>query len=316
MICVSSLDELAADGINRIVLSCGAYDGLHTGHQNILKTLHELADKHDATPVVLSFSPHPRKILTPNNALELIFSEEHKVKQLEDFGVKAVVLIPFTKAFSQIEAETFIASLFSIEGLDIKAMTVGEKWRFGRMAKGDINLLTNASKTYNFEFRPIKESMNGDIKISSSSIRQLLKAGDLEGVKELLGRHYSIYGEVIKGRGIAKEKYNYPTANLGSANEIFPPLGIYAAIAKLNGQSHEAIAYIGKAETDCLETPDRPFVEAHLFDFNENIYGQHLELELLRFIREDRKFNNEEALLKQIHDDIEAVQQFHQKMED
>jgi riboflavin kinase/FMN adenylyltransferase len=313
MITVNSIAELSSHGINRIVLTCGIFDGIHKGHQSIIKQLKSCAENYQATAVLLSFNPHPRKFLAPESAPKLMFSHSHKAYLLAKYGIEAFVILSFDKMMASLDAKDFIHNLTSNEGVDLKAICVGKQWRFGKYAQGDINLLRELSKRSGFEVCPVSESLEEETKISSTAIRNHLEKGELSDACGLLGRAFSIYGKVHKGRGIASQKFNYPTANLLLENELYPPLGIYAVSVRTEAQiSLPGILYLGNAATDCLQKPEKPFAEVHIFDFNQDIYDQYLEVELLSFIRDDSKFDSEKALIEQIEKDIDCVKKFHQ----
>ncbi len=312
MIYATSIEQLPRFGINRIAIACGVFDGLHIGHQKIISGLIENAKNTDAVPVIITFDPHPRKILTPDLPTHLILSPKHKLQLLERLGIGVTVSIPFTIELSKLNPEAFITDMLCAEGLRITTLCVGINWRFGHKGMGDTDLLNHLQTKCKFDLVPVPESNFGKDKISSTSVRQSLKKGDLEQVKKMLGRNYSIMGNVEFGKGIATSQLYCPTANIECQNEIFPPNGIYAAKIQIDpdkdrSSQYFGVIYLGNSPTFIDAPTNRPYVEINIFDFSDEIYGQLVEVEFIQFIRSDEKFDAVDALRKQISIDVEAA---------
>lgn len=315
MIQFDSIKELKQAGFSKICLACGVFDGVHRGHQEIIGSLVAAAKEHGAHPVVFTFSPHPLEILAPHAAPGMICSLPHRLKILQDLGVEAVVVQNFCTTFSEMAPEDFVHNVLMVEGITICSISVGAHWRFGHKAQGDCGLLETLGRDYGFTVRPVPELIDGDSKVSSSRLRDMIRDGDLPGVQSLLNRPYSIYGEVRHGKGIATSELHYPTANVRAENDIFPPCGIFAANAVLreNGQKRvlPGVLYLGNSPTYIDTAPAKPFVEIHIFNFDEDIYGRNLEVEFLDFIRGDEKFSSSDELRLQIGRDIEKARRIH-----
>lgn len=317
MIHATSLAQLAALGIRRAVLTFGIFDGLHRGHQAIVARLLELAHAEHAAPVVVTFEPHPERILCPGKAPRLVMGAAHKRHLLAQMGIAATVVMPFTPEFAQLPPERFLHDVLLASGLELRGICVGRHWRFGHRGQGHTGTLAEFGRAHGFPVCPVAETPLAGAPVSSTRLRQAIAAGDLAACRELLGRSYSLYGRVAFGKGIATSELHYPTANVASENELFPPLGIYAASAVLpSAEGSQAdrlpgVLYLGQAPTYFDRPPERPFVEMHIFDFSGDIYGQTLEVELLDFIRGDRKFPSPAELARQIALDVAEARRRH-----
>lgn len=310
MLSVSSLQELATHGVRRVAIACGVFDGLHRGHHKILDALNEVAVATNATPVVLTFDPHPQNILTPDRPARLLLSTAHKQLLLAQRNVDATVLLPFTRELAETAAEIFIESVLCNSDVELTAICVGTKWRFGQGGRGSTDLLDELCGVRNIRVIAVPEVQDSGT-ISSTRIRQAVTEGDLDAAAEMLGRSFSVFGVVRSGKGIAT-KLNYPTANVDAGNDVFPPDGIYAASARIYSDDHTfvehpGILYQGASPTFGDTSLPRPKVEMHIFDFAENIYNQRLEIVYRQHIRADRKFDNVDALCDQIADDIDIA---------
>ncbi len=314
MICATSIKQLPRFGISRIALACGVFDGLHIGHQKIVSTLIEHATKTDAIPVIMTFDPHPRKVLAPESPTHLILSRKHKLQLLKRLGIGVTVVIPFTPKLLKLKPEAFIAEMLRVDGLDITTFCVGTEWRFGHKGMGDTELLKQLEDKYQFRLIPVPELSTGKEKVSSTTVRQSIDKGDLTQVKKMLGRHYSIMGTVEFGKGIATSQLYCPTANIDCQNEVFPPNGIYAAEVQIDPENelpkrYFGVIYLGNSPTFVDRPPNKPYMEINIFDFNDDIYGQLIEVEFIQYIRGDEKFDTVDALKKQISIDVDAAKQ-------
>ncbi len=305
---VKSVSELAEHGVREIVLAIGDFDGVHLGHQRILSELKTLCREEDASPVALTFNPHPREILKTGVPLTLLFPPEKKFGLMLRYGVEALVTIQFTRDFASLTAEDFMKKHLLVHGINLKGICVGSDWRFGAGGTGNAELLRHFAREYHFKFRPVQElSIDGEL-ISSTAIRRAVASGDLEKATRFLGRPYSLSGTVIPGNQIASSKLDHATANLNCSCGVMPPNGVYASFALRNGRRMPAITAIGVSPTFKSYAINSPRIEIHIFDFKENIYGSELEVELVSKIREERCYSSPEALKKQIDSDILEVQ--------
>jgi riboflavin kinase / FMN adenylyltransferase len=315
----SALGQLAEFGLRRVVLTCGVFDGLHRGHQEILARLRYLAEQHQAAPVMLTFDPHPRRVLTPDKAPRLLLSTDHKLHLLSQLGLAATVVLPFTRELSRLSAEAFLDHYLWQSGLELRTICVGERWRFGHQAGGDVALLARQGAVHGVAVEAMAELRDAQGVVSSTRLRQAVESGDLATCQDLLGRPFSLMGRVAHGKGIATTDLNAPTANIASDNEVFPPRGIYVATAVLHDATTgtarrlPGVLYLGDSPTFIRDQPPRPFVEMHIFDFHEDLYGQILEVEFLHYLRPDAKFDSAAALREQITRDIAAAREHHRQ---
>jgi len=296
---MTSLDALAGHGIRKTVLAIGVFDGVHRGHQRILSSLLDLASQEDATPVVLTFFPHPRQILQPDAPPALLLPPEKKVALLHRYGVQAVVTIPFTSDFATMPPEEFLEDCLFSSRVALRGICVGKEWRFGAEGKGGFELLSEYARRGHFKFEAIDELRDGENFVSSTEIRRAISAGLLEKAEEMLGRPYSLCGTVEGGNHIAGPELSCPTANLHIRYGVMPPNGVYAGRVSVDGKDWPAVAAIGIAPT-LGQALKQARVEVHIID----IYGRGIEIELLRRIREERCFPSLEELKKQIQEDI------------
>lgn len=303
---VSSIDALAGHGINRVCLAIGVFDGVHCGHQRLLSRLLTMSRACNAEPVAMTFFPHPRQVLQPQSAPPLLLPPEQKVRLLHEFGMRGVVTVPFSCEFAAMPPEEFIQDCLSASRVKIDGICVGEKWRFGAGGKGGQELLRQFASDGHFEFDAVSElAIDGNV-VSSTSIRRAVSSGLLEQTRKLLGRPYSLFGKVEKGFQLAGSELRHPTANIRMEYGILPPDGVYAANAIISGRKLAAAVNIGTSPTYRRQDAPRR-VEVHILDFNENIYGLPLEVELVLYLREERCFSDATGLKTQIELDIAAI---------
>jgi riboflavin kinase/FMN adenylyltransferase len=281
------------------VFTQGTFDGVHLGHQKILKRLKDESVKAGGESVLLTFWPHPRLFLFPDdNGLKLLQTLEEKMDQLERAGVDNVVVLPFTKEFSQMLPEDFIKD-FLVNSLNIHTAIIGYDHRFGRNREGDINLLKSFEKPYNYKVLEIGPEDIDQITISSTKIRNSLLSGDVDTANAYLGRPYSFCGTVVHGKKLGKT-IGYPTANLdiNHPNKLIPANGVYAVQCKVDGQIYGGMMNIGNNPT----VPGKDFsIEVNIFDFSADIYGKVVEIFVIARIRDEKKFGNIEELALILH---------------
>lgn len=298
-----SLDDFAP--IKNAVVTSGTFDGVHLGHQKILNRLKEIAGKHAGETVVITFWPHPRLILKPEeDSLRLLNTFEEKADLLKHQGIQHLLRIPFTKEFSQISSQAFIKNIL-VDTIGTKKLVIGYDHRFGNNREGSFEQLKLNGPTYGFDVEEIKRQDVDHIAVSSSKIRYALESGDIETAIHFLGRPYSMTGQVVKGDKLGRV-LGYPTANidLDSRLKLIPSDGIYAVTVKYESTIYKGMLYIGNRPT---VNGTKRVIEVNLFDFNKEIYGESLTIYFHSLIRLDSKFQDLEALKKQLHDDKEKA---------
>lgn len=292
------------------VVTIGVFDGVHKGHQQIINTVIKRAKEIKALSVVVTFDPHPSEILKPGHHPSLLTSTPLKLELIKELGVDIVLIIKFTKVFSRLEPEEFLKKIL-VEKLKVKSVIVGEGFRFGRDGRGDINLLKKFGQQEGFEVIqiPLVSCPNGQ-RISSTRIRQLLREGNLSGVAEILGRFPHLSGQVVKGKGRGV-KIGIHTANIKTSDKAsIPKNGVYAGIIKIDNQKKICVINIGPSPT--FEDKEHR-VEAHILDFNKNIYNHWVELEIIERIRDVISFSTTKELAQQIKKDIAKTKEFFRK---
>jgi riboflavin kinase/FMN adenylyltransferase len=304
---VSSLGELVENDIDRVSIAIGVFDGVHRGHQLLLKELVEMAGKNNSVPVAMTFYPHPRAVLNPQNPPPLLISPSKRISLLHDYGMQAVVTLPFSQSFAEQTPEKFIKQCLHSPGIKICGLCVGEKWRFGAKGAGGIDLLEKMSVEDGFDFAAVRESVIDGEVVSSTGIRRAIAGGKLSEAAQMLGRNYSLAGIVEKGYHDASRDLQHPTANLNIQYGVLPPCGVYAARAFINGRKYTAAVNIGVSPTYNRPGEKKIRLEVHCIDFSEDIYGSSVEVELLEYIREERCFLSPGELKKQIEADLKKV---------
>jgi riboflavin kinase/FMN adenylyltransferase len=285
-----------------IFLAIGVFDGVHLGHQAVISTSAEHAWAANGTPVVVTFDPHPEKILRPEKAPHLLTATPHKIALIRTLGVRHLLIITFNRQFSATEPEAFVEQLIQHSN-PLREICVGHEWSFGRNRRGNLELLTQLGMKFDFDVVGIPPvSLNGEI-VSSTTIRRAVEAGDLKKAANMLGREYTILGTVVYGDDLGK-KIGFPTANLSAHSEQFPPNGVYFAEAKLAGTVYPGVVNLGHRPTISTAKSDR-VLEIHLLDFKRDIYGEDLEVRFVRYLRPEKKFENVAALVRQIEHDVQ-----------
>ena len=284
-----------------IFAAIGVFDGVHLGHQAVISTSAEHAMRAGGTPVVVTFDPHPVKVLRPEKAPHLLTATQHKIALIRDLGVEHLLVIHFDREFAATPPEQFVEQLVQ-HSKPLRQICVGHEWSFGKNRAGNLDLLTKLGAQHGFEVIGIKPvAVNGTV-VSSTAIRRAVEQGDLAKAAEMLGREYTILGTVKKGAQLGRE-LGFPTANLSAHSEQFPPNGVYAAEARLNGATMRGVVNLGYRPTIESARPER-LLELHLFDLHEEIYGQDVEVRFLRYLRPEQKFANRDELKAQIARDV------------
>jgi riboflavin kinase/FMN adenylyltransferase len=287
--------------LNYAVVTSGTFDGVHLGHQTILHRLKEIAERNQGETVVITFWPHPRLILKPEeDALKLLNTFEEKAELLKEQGIQHLLRIPFTKEFSQITSQEFITKVL-VDKIGTRKLVIGYDHRFGKNREGSFEQLKISGPTYGFDVEEIPRQDVDHVGVSSSKIRKALEEGDIDTANHFLGRPYSISGEVIKGEKLGRV-LGFPTANIDidSHHKLVPAEGIYAVHVHYGMQVFQGMLYIGNRPT--LNGVHRS-IEVNIFGFNRDIYGERLKIDLIKLLRKDSKFHDLEALKEQLHKD-------------
>ena len=281
-------------------VAIGIFDGVHRGHQLILKKALASAKKLHATPMVVTFDPHPQKVLSPKHLNpKILMSLEHRLRFFASMGIQETLIVPFNKKTAGISHGDFLKKLL-LGRLGMRSLSAGRDFRFGRKASGDRRYLAEQSKKERFGLFLSPALPFGGKAISSTRIRQLIEEGGLKQASRMLGRPVSVSGTVVHGRGRGR-KVGFPTANLNPHHETLPPPGVYAAMGTLGGRLLKGMVHIGQRPT----FRDREkSLEVHFLDFHRDIYGREIELIFLAKLRPVRAFSSAKALAKQIQTDI------------
>ena len=288
------------------VITIGNFDGVHIGHQALFHEVIEKADSIDGTSIAMTFDPHPARVLQKNNNPPLITLHEQKIELIERTGIEILICIPFTNQFASLSAEDFIKSLL-IDKIGMKAVVVGGDYTFGKNREGNLSVLKSFAPHLGYEVIVadwIKAARNISDRISSTKIRELVMAGNLEPASKMLGRPYQIRGRVVRGRDRGGKLLGIPTANINLQDELCPKTGIYAVTVEHNNRIYKGVANIGYSPT----FDDNEFtVEVHLLDFAENIYDEKIRVNFIERIRDEKKFADISELKEQINQDIKTA---------
>jgi len=288
----------------KVCLAIGVFDGVHLGHQQIIRQTINDARQHKARAVIITFDKHPNAIVAPNHVPPLIYSLPQKVRAIESTGAAALLEIPFDHEFSQQTGETFIRSLAHDLG-KIQSICVGADFVFGCKRSGNVPLLRQLGSELHFQVHgQAAVALDGET-VSSTRIREAIRSGDFAAASQMLGRAYSVAGKVVPGDQLGT-KLGFPTANLDTTGMLLPPNGVYAAMARVGDKSHRSVLNIGIRPTIHHPTP-HPRIEVHLLDFTGDLYGQEIEITFANKLRDERKFPTVEALRGQIQKDVAAA---------
>jgi riboflavin kinase / FMN adenylyltransferase len=287
-------------------VTIGVFDGVHRGHQHLVNLLLESAHRESLASVAVTFNPHPRAVLRPGMAVTYLTSLEERVEQLQSLGLDAVAVLPFTSELAQLSAEDFLRML--ADELQMKLLVVGPDFALGRNRAGTIGVIRQAGQRMGFRVEVAPLLAEDGEKVGSSSIRQALTEGDVALVARLLGRPFSLRGPIVEGdrRG---RTLGFPTANIAvGIDHALPAYGIYVTRAHLRENTYESCTSIGIRPT--FDVEPRPTVETHILDFDSDIYGQELRIELLHRLRGEVRFDNAEELIDQMHRDIRETREW------
>jgi len=281
-----------------VCIAIGVFDGVHLGHQTLVREAMAEAEKRGGTAVALTFHPHPARILRPQSAPHLLTSTPHKVALIGALGCPYLLQVAFDEAFAAQSPQSFIEALAA--ATDLRLICVGRDWAFGKNRAGNVALLKELGARLGFETLEIPAvSVDGEV-ISSTRIRKAVEAGDFATARKFLGREYTILGTVRHGAGLGG-KIGFPTANLAAHSEQFPPNGVYAVRLMLRGEWYAGVANVGVRPT--VANAGERLLETHIFDFTGDCYGEDVEVRFEHFLRPEQKFASVDELKKQIASD-------------
>ena len=287
------------------VLTIGTFDGVHKGHRAILQEVVNHARAAGGESVLLTFEPHPRKLLFPDQPLGIITPLDKKVELITAAGIDHVVVVPFTREFANLSAQEYIER-FMVGKFHPHSIIIGYDHHFGHDRKGNIHLLKEYAAVYNYELVEIPAQLIDEAAVSSTKIRHAITAGHIEDAAHMLARPYSLTGTVVHGNKLGRT-IGYPTANLQPTDheQIIPAIGIYAIRAQHHGMLYDAMLSIGYNPTVTDKKELR--IEANIFDFDKDIYGDELTLIFIKRLRDEQKFESLDALVAQLHKDKEET---------
>lgn len=304
MLTRNRLDELPALGAP-LHLALGMFDGVHVGHQAVIARVVAAAGRSGGLAGVMTFDPHPIRVLAPDKAASTVLTTlAHKAQLVERLGIGLFVPLHFDAALAQLEAEEFFQQLMAAP---IRTLAVGEDWRFGRGRRGDVEFLRARAAGAGFELEVVPPVMVDGERVSSTRIRQAIRDGSLEAAARMLGRPYTVAGIVVEGRQLGRQ-LGFPTANVAISEELTPPDGVWAVRVALAGDAPlPGVANLGVRPT--VDGATR-VLEVHLFDFSADLYGCEIEVEFVRFMRPEQRFASLELLREQILEDAAAARQW------
>ena len=282
------------------ILTIGTFDGVHIGHQKIIEQLNQSKKQATDKSIILTFFPHPRRVIHYGSEIKMLNTMEEKVQLLEKFGLDHLVIEPFTEEFSQLSALNFTRNIL-VNQLSIKKLIIGYDHHFGKNREGNFEQLQEYGALYNFEVEEISAQEIENVSVSSTKIRKALENGFIEKANTYLGYNYLLTGKIVKGKGLGR-KINFPTINIHieEGYKLIPKKGVYIIKTKINKNNLFGIMNIGFRPT---VSGKNQTIEVHLLDFKENLYGEKIQIEICKRLRDEQKFDSIEALSHQINKD-------------
>jgi riboflavin kinase/FMN adenylyltransferase len=289
-----------------VFLAIGVFDGVHLGHQAVISTAARHTAEAGGTAVVVTFDPHPAKILRPQESPRLLTATQHKIALIRALGVSHLLVLKFDRELAATAPIDFVRQLV-MAAKPMREICVGQEWSFGKNRAGNLALLKELGEQLEFNVVGVEPvTSKGEI-VSSTAIRKAVEAGDFASATRMLGRDYTILGTVEEGKHLGRS-LGFPTANLSAHSEQFPPNGVYAAEGLLDGETVRGVVNLGVRPT-VTEGPLQRVLEFHLFDLDRELYGEEIELRFVRYLRAERKFENLAALREQIGRDVREARQ-------
>lgn len=287
----------------RPVVTIGTFDGVHLGHREVIAELKRISLQTDGESVVFTFFPHPRMVVTPNeDTIRLLSSPEEKSLLLEELNLDHLVIFPFTKEFASLAYADFVKDIL-VDKMHLCKLVTGYDHKFGHDREGDFHALLQLGTLYGFEVEQLNPLLVENVAVSSTKIRQALEAGNIRKANHLLGYPYLLKGKVVEGRRLGRE-LGFPTANVlpDDNHKLVPTDGVYAVAVKVNGLIYKGMLNVGTRPT-VNSNVDHRSIEAHIFDFSDDIYGMDISLSFVERIRDERKFESIEKLKEQLIED-------------
>ena len=286
------------------VLALGNFDGLHRGHLKIVERVRRGAAEHGGTPMAMTFDPHPPRVVRPDKAPPLLMTLPQRLEALERAGMRAVAVVRFTRELSQWEPETFVRTVL-VDWLHVSEVWVGANFLFGHDRSGNFSLLRTLGQRYGFRADKIDPVRYKEFVVSSTRIRRLVAEGRVDEAGALLGHAYALAGTIVEGRRRGRE-LGFPTANLRTDNELIPPHGVYATTLTVDGIVHAAVTNIGVNPT--FGDNGATTIETHVLRYNRELYGQRVQLGFVQRLRDERRFDDVDALRAQIEADCRRAE--------
>jgi riboflavin kinase / FMN adenylyltransferase len=292
------------------VLALGNFDGLHRGHTKIIERIRRVAAERGATSLVLTFDPHPPRVVRPDKAPPLLMTLDQKLEALEQAGVQGVAIVRFTHELSQWEPETFVRVVL-VDWLRVGEVWVGADFLFGRNRSGNFSLLRALGGHYGFRAEKIDPVRYKDFVVSSTRVRRLVSEGRVDEAGALLGRHVFLDGVVVRGAGRGRE-LGFPTANVQTTNELIPPHGVYATTASIDGIVYPGVTNIGLRPT--FQDAATATIEVHVLGLDRDMYGQRMRVGFVQRLRDERRFPDVDALKGQIEADVRRARRLFDRL--
>jgi riboflavin kinase/FMN adenylyltransferase len=305
MVIYHNLDVITQP-FHQAVITIGNFDGVHLGHQTLFRKVKERARAVGGQSVVITFDPHPIKLMRPDKQLPMLTTTAQKIKLLADLEVDVIIVHPFSPEFGAMPAREFV-QYYLVQRLGAQEVVIGHDYRFGRNREGNIALLQTLGAEFGFPVHVVDAIQIDNTVVSSTLIRDLIRDGQVSAAQDFLGRSYEVTGAVIRGHGRGARLLGFPTANLAVDNGLLvPAAGIYAVRAELRGQIFPAVANIGTCPTFNNQELS---LEVFLMDFDQDIYGAHLAVQFVQRLRDEQRFADVPALVTQIKRDVAAARQ-------
>lgn len=292
------------------VLALGNFDGVHRGHRKILDRVRRVASERSATAVVMTFDPHPPRVVRPDKAPPLLMTKAQKLEALAGAGVQGTAIVRFTQELSQWDPETFVRTVL-VDWLHVSEVWVGANFLFGKDRAGTFSLLRSLGTRFGFNAEKIDPVRYKDFVVSSTRIRRLISEARVDEAGALLGHQYSLDGVIVLGQQRGRT-IGFPTANLQTANELLPPNGVYATTATLSGVVYPSVTNIGVRPT--VDDSGRVSIETHVFDLDRDLYGAEMRLGFVQRLRDERAFESLDALKGQIQVDCDRARVLFQRL--
>ena len=292
------------------VLALGNFDGLHRGHLKIVERVRRGAAEHGGTPMAMTFDPHPPRVVRPDKAPPLLMTIEQRLDALDRAGIHTVAVVRFTLEMSRWEPETFVRNV-RVDWLRVAEVWVGANFLFGHDRSGNFSLLRTLGQRYGFRAEKIDPVRYKEFVVSSTRIRRLVAEGRVDEAGALLGHPYTLAGTVVEGKHRGQE-LGYPTANLQTSNELMPPFGVYATTLGIEGIVHAAVTSIGVNPT--FGDITMPVVETHVLNYSGDLYGRRVSLGFVQRLRDERRFEDVDALKAQIDADCRHAERLFSRL--